>query len=367
MTDLALRPTAFVPTNEWVVMVKQAEYLASSDIIPTAYRRKPANIMVAALTGRAHGWDVMTAMRNGHVVEGTWGLRPEAMLGLVRSRGHKVGIDLRADRAVVCGERCDNGDTMTVVFSFEDAAIAGLCTIKDGRPYARSQNGKRLPWEQYPKTMCQWRAVALLCRTLFSDVTLGVHSVEELGATIDQDGEVVEQLGEVEHTPAHQPVALGAEAMGRFVEACEAEGLDPSEVMRRAFPDHEPDDPVLDTELPHLRDVFRAMIDEHAVEHPPAVVDVPGPDNFVSDEIAEGVVVPDDPAPPSTNEVRPATRAQVGKIKAEWERLGVADRDVQLSYVLTLLGVEVASHNALSTDQASELIEYLVDTDHLDL
>lgn len=179
--------------NELSMIERQASTLASSDIVPSAYRKKPANIVVAALTGRAFGWDPLTSMRQGHVIEGSWSLRPEAMLGLIRRRGHSVTIDRRDRGVTVTGRRLDTGDTMVATFGFDDAVRAGLCTIKDGHPFARSSSGKPLPWEQYPIDMCQWRAVAQLGRGLFSDCTLGLSYIpEELGAFVDASGDIID-------------------------------------------------------------------------------------------------------------------------------------------------------------------------------
>ena len=80
MTDL-------IPMSETAtfdLIMRQSEVLAQSTIIPSAYRRKGADIVAAGLAGRAYGWDVMTSMRQFHVIEGTASLRPESMLGLVR-------------------------------------------------------------------------------------------------------------------------------------------------------------------------------------------------------------------------------------------------------------------------------------------
>src|SRR5213078_4732335 len=101
-TELATR-SATVGEREWFLISAQADELAKSDIIPVAYRRKPANIIVAALTGRKWGWDVLTSMRNGHVIEGTWGMKPEAMVGLVRAAGHSVKAEIADTYATVTG------------------------------------------------------------------------------------------------------------------------------------------------------------------------------------------------------------------------------------------------------------------------
>lgn len=365
-TELVVqRPSAVVPANEWLLISKQAEMLATSDIIPIAYRRKPANIVVAALTGRTHGWDVLTAMRNGHVIEGQWGMKPEAMLGLVRAAGHRVDIELLTEMsdpfqrgAVVTAHRSGE-EPMVVRFVIADAIEIGLVGTKDGKLWARSSSGKRLPWEQYPVDMCMWRAVGKACRAKYSDITLGIYSAEELGAAIDAEGEVID-LGEVEHVPAG-PQLLSSEAISKFVEACETEGLDPSEVMRRAFPDNEPDDPLTDADLPRLRDVFKAMVEAHAADMHAESTE-PDP-NFVDDEMGGGTGVPDDDAPEGDDEDRPASRAQVGKVKGEYERLGQPDRDKQLTFTSDFLGRTIRSHNELSRTEAHRLIERLVGLD----
>lgn len=313
------RPTTVVPAQEWSLMSQQADALARSDIIPRAYQRKPANVLVAALTGRHYGWDVLTAMRNGHVIEGSWGMKPEAMLGLVRQAGHSVKGDMNADGATVVGTRADTGDSMTISFTLDDARRANLL-------------GKGT-WKQYPQMMCYWRAVGILCRVLFSDLTAGVHSAEELGAEIDEDGGVIDvgevTMGEVE------PMPLSPETLLAFDKACRDHGLVPADVLGATFPDGMPD-PLTDEHLPMMRDTFKRMVEQTVVEHSPT-------------------------DPPTTVEVRPATRAQVGKIKGEYKRIGYEDRDRQLLNTSAALGRDVGSHNDLTYDEAAYILDGLGD------
>jgi len=175
MTDL-------IPMSEsatFDLIMRQSEILAQSTIIPSAYRRKGADIVAAGLAGRAYGWDVMTSMRQFHVIEGTASLRPESMLGLVRQAGHSVTVEVRPDGAVAHGTRADTGDEYSASFTMADAAAAGLADKRN--------------WKQYQDAMLTWRAVAKLCRVLFPDVVLGAGYVpEELGAEVTPDGELVE-------------------------------------------------------------------------------------------------------------------------------------------------------------------------------
>lgn len=163
-------PTA----NELDVLMQQAKMLAPSGIIPREYQGNPPNILAAALMGRAFGWDALTAMRMVTVIQGTASLKPEAMLALIRQRGHHVSIEPHANgRGVtVTGKRADNGDTAVASFTLEDAERAGLT--------------KSQAWRNYPTDMCQWRAVARLSRSLFGDVVLGAGYIpEEIGGDAD--------------------------------------------------------------------------------------------------------------------------------------------------------------------------------------
>lgn len=316
MSEIEKASTSTVGTAEWAAISRQAEALAQSDIIPQAYRRKPANVLVAAITGRHFGWDVLTAMRNGHVIENQWAMKPEAMLGLVRQAGHSVTSEMTPDGATVIGKRADNGDEMTVTFTIEDAKRANLAN--------------RGTWKSYPQMMCYWRAVGMLCRLLFSDLTAGVHSTEELSGAFDD--------AEVEAGP-REPLPLSDDAVARFREACEQNDLVADDVLAAAFPDGAPD-PLTDEHLPTMRDAFKSMVE--------AAADA----DVVDAEVVEIVDVAD-------ADERPSSRAQVGKIKGEYTRLNIADRDAQLETTVDIVGRAISSHNDLTRDEAHLVIEEL--------
>lgn len=187
------------------LLVRQAELLATSRIIPRAYQGRSADVIAAGLAGHSFGWDVMTSLRNYHVIEGTASLRPEAMLGLVRRAGHSVQLLLEGEGekrcAIAKGRRADNGDEHSARFSMSDAKTANL---------AGKSN-----WKNYGDSMLTWRAVSALCRVLFPDVVLGAGYIpEEIGADVGADGIPVEQDPFVE-----QNINAG-QAKRMLVEAC---------------------------------------------------------------------------------------------------------------------------------------------------
>tara|TARA_R110000824_G_scaffold88333_2_gene217204 strand:- start:1039 stop:1851 length:813 start_codon:yes stop_codon:yes gene_type:complete len=181
VTDLVKAPPVMPIPDDSAhldLLIRQAEHLAQAGIIATAYRRKPADIIAAGLAGRTFGWDVMTSMRNYHIIEGSASMRPEAMLGLVRQAGHSVQIENEPGIAVARGKRADTGDEHAASFTMGDAQAAGLADKRN--------------WKQYQENMLTWRAVSKLCRYLFPDVVLGAGYVpEELGADVNAKGEIV--------------------------------------------------------------------------------------------------------------------------------------------------------------------------------
>jgi hypothetical protein len=159
-----------------------AQRIARTEFVPAALRGKPESVLAAILFGRELGIGPMQSLQAIHVIEGRPGASPELMRALVARAGHRIDLESAGDEAVTLrGERADTGATATVTWSLADAERAGLIQIKDGRPWARSSSGKRLPWEQYPRAMLTARATAELCRVLFPDVISGLsYTVEEL-------------------------------------------------------------------------------------------------------------------------------------------------------------------------------------------
>ena len=169
----------------WAVQREQAEMLATSTIIPAAYQGKPSDIITAALYGREIGMGPVTALSHINIIQGKATLSAEGMVAVVRAAGHSITGKSSPHGARVHGRRRDNGDEMTLEFTEEDRARAGL-------------NSK--PWQQYPKAMFWARAVSQLCRELFPDVLSGLSYIaEEIGGEAHPD--------DLAHTPTEiEPV-----------------------------------------------------------------------------------------------------------------------------------------------------------------
>lgn len=241
-TDLAVAsnalPTTLGPPGpaEWQALNEQADLLAHSDLVPRSLRGKKADILVIAMTGRELGIPPMAALNKVYVVEGRPTLAAELMIALVQRAGHEIWVDDEASDAtkvVVRAQRRGSGRVETETFHIQDAVTAGLCSLKDGKPYARSQRGNPLPWEMYPKAMMRARAISALCRRTFADVLMGYTYVpEELGAVVNEDGApIAPPKGTKAPTVVPEPLP---EWLNELVDAYgEGEVIDAAETVRQ--------------------------------------------------------------------------------------------------------------------------------------
>jgi hypothetical protein len=148
-------------------LMEQAKMLAGSNLVPKAFRGKPADILVATLWGAEVGLGPIASMNFIDIIEGTPSMNAEGSAALIRRAGHSLTIDATNERAIVKGKRRDSGDEMTVTWTMADAKQAKLA----GRDN----------WTKYPRAMLRSRAVSEIARALFSDVFMGItYSPEEV-------------------------------------------------------------------------------------------------------------------------------------------------------------------------------------------
>ena len=171
--------TAPPSPGEWEAMKQQASVIARSGLAPRAVS-KPEQVLVIALKGRELSIPPMQALSQIHIVEGKPTLSAELMAALVQRAGHKLRVlETSSRKCVVEGVRADDpGHPSRVEWTIEDARAAGVAN--------------KGPWKSYPAAMLRARAISALCRFAFADVLMGAsYTPEELGAEVDEDGEVL--------------------------------------------------------------------------------------------------------------------------------------------------------------------------------
>lgn len=213
------------------------ESLAQTPLLPDAYRKQPASVLWAMEYGRALGLDVVTTITTIHVIKGKPTQSADLMLGRARTAGHRVRIKSERTRCEVRIQRHDDPDDETVIeWTLDDAVTAGLCTLRDNRPYSRDQKNQPQPWERFPRAMLRARAIAECVRAACPEVLHGaIYTPEELGAVVDQEGNpvIVERADApqmttatvVQSTPNQPPAAPPRDYLAEAVATTDPEQL----------------------------------------------------------------------------------------------------------------------------------------------
>jgi hypothetical protein len=192
-TDLAVRDpqASAIPAK-----LQYARALAESGLLPSSYRKNPANVLWAMDYGDMLGLAPMATMTGVHVIEG----KPTASAGLisalVRQAGHKLRVDGDNKSATCVITRSDDPKPFSVTWTLK----------KDGsNPSAEEAKLLSKPvWQQYPASMLKSRAITQCARDACEEVLFGLHyTPEELGANVDEDGGIVDE------PPAAQPRGRG--------------------------------------------------------------------------------------------------------------------------------------------------------------
>lgn len=161
--------TAYQPTD-FGSLVKAAELLAKSDLVPKGLRGKAADVLFVLMHGAEMGLPAIQALQVLHPINGRLTMAADLMEALVRRSGKCLYfrlVEATDEQATYATARQDDPETeRRCTFTFAEAQRAGL-TEKDN-------------WRNWRRDMLQARAQARICREVYPDVLAGVYSTEEL-------------------------------------------------------------------------------------------------------------------------------------------------------------------------------------------
>ena len=162
----------FGPTN-FDSLLKWAERVSKSQMIPTQYRGKPDDIVVAVMYGAEVGLSPIQSLISIAVINGRPALYGDGFLAVIMSHPQFEGIQeddlvkIEQTNQATCRLKRRGMPERVVTFTMEMAKLAKLAD-KEG------------PWKQYPSRQLQMRARGFCGRDLFADVLRGVKIAEEL-------------------------------------------------------------------------------------------------------------------------------------------------------------------------------------------
>ena len=189
--------TDIATTNPQAALHEKMEWskaMSTGSLLPQQYRQNPGNLLFAAEyadnlgVGRIH---VLTSIA---VINGRPAPSADLMAAMVRTHGHKLrvwGDDQEAHAELI---RSDDPD-----FTF--AAVWDIAKAQKAKLW-----GNKGPWTQYPAAMLRARAISEVVRMGAQDVMAGgIYLPEELGATVNAEGEVLDMPHQSNHQSRPEP------------------------------------------------------------------------------------------------------------------------------------------------------------------
>jgi hypothetical protein len=147
--------------------------MSKSQLVPTAYRNKPEDILVCIQHGSELGLKPLQALNTIAVINGRPTLYGDGLPALLWGSGLLEELEEymegEGDRLTAVCRLKRKGSEIPILrtFSVQDAKAAGL--------WAKSG-----PWSQYARRMLQMRARSWAARDGFADVLRGLHVREEV-------------------------------------------------------------------------------------------------------------------------------------------------------------------------------------------
>ena len=122
--------------NTIEVQIHKAKLMAEASILPEAYRKQPANILVAMEVADTLGITLFQAIQGVDVIKGRMAMKPELMRALILRAGHRFRVDVQAAEGCrVIVARAENPDDEQVFeYTIRDAAQAGLAGQAPAQP-----------------------------------------------------------------------------------------------------------------------------------------------------------------------------------------------------------------------------------------
>lgn len=181
-------------------MMQWSKAMSQGDLMPRQYQKKPANLLFAAEYADALGISRIHVLTSIAVINGRPSPSADLMSAMVRQHGHKlrvVGDDTFAEATLI---RSDDPDfEYKARWDEKKARTAGLW-------------GNKGPWTQYPAAMLRARAISEVVRMGASDVMAGgIYTPEEVGALVDESGQMVEPPHRVTAERVQEPTPQQAQ------------------------------------------------------------------------------------------------------------------------------------------------------------
>ena len=220
-----------VTQNQLGQSVEWAKLVASSDIIPEAYKGKPANILIATGFGAAMGLSQAESLYRISVIKGKPTMSAELIAAQVRNAGHKLRIvkdEKKQSVTAIIVRRDDPDYPISVTRDLAWAHKMGL-----DQP---NRNGTPSNYQKQPMTMLTWRAISAVAREACPEALFGAAYTPDEMHDMDQPQVTVHDAEPVEPEIVESPARSRKQKVDRIIKLMQAGGCDSKEKAAIALP-----------------------------------------------------------------------------------------------------------------------------------
>ena len=178
---------------------RMAKSLAESDIVPTLYRGKLGNCIVAMEIANRMGMSTVQVMQNLNIIHGRPSWSSQFIIGLIQGCGRFLDFDYV--------EAADSCQCVATAKTTGKQVSGPKITIDMAKREGWTKNTK---WSTMPQTMLRYRAASAFGRFHIPDLILGIQSVEE-NEVIDAEIQVVPESPESKLDKVNEILSLKTE------------------------------------------------------------------------------------------------------------------------------------------------------------
>jgi hypothetical protein len=193
-----------------------AKALASSSIVPEAYRGNVANVMVAMEYAHRIGASVLSVMQNLDVIHGRPALRATFLIGTVNASGRFSPLRFRMQGT----EGRDDWGCRAVAVDRDsgEECVGPLITVglAKAEGWATKSGSK---WKSLPELMLMYRAAAFWTRVYAPELSLGMHTTDEVEDVAPRRGGSREETAALNDFLANEAPAVGEAEPADIVDA----------------------------------------------------------------------------------------------------------------------------------------------------
>ena len=168
-------PTMWNDAKLYNQALQMAQLLAKSELIPQAYRNKPAECLIAIDIGNRIGIPPIVVMQNSQVVYGKFTWNGSACKSMIDGCGK-----YQYTRFVEVGEKDKDNYGLYLEAVDNYGNIVKGVTVTVGMAKAEGWYDRNPKWKNVTELMLRYRASAFFMRTECASIAMGFHTKEEV-------------------------------------------------------------------------------------------------------------------------------------------------------------------------------------------